>query len=188
MASCSASICSHCGYTIEAWDDGNPYFLSYRGKKQFFYHPSGERLLESYKMQYMHDALHAIATKLQDEQLAERLKFEFETLGNHQTTTIQDLSYLIKAFRKKVASLPASLKIAMPNYDKMGKRVGNMSDVLCLDCGRKFKRDLERDKAVCSSRKCRSTKIVDLCELDGKPCPKCRQGVFKADPEPRAVS
>ena len=188
MASCNTCVCSHCGYSIEEWDDGNPYFISFNGRKQTFYHPDDQQRLESYKMQYMHDALHAIAAQLQDEQLAEMLEFEFKTLGKHWTTTIQDLSYLIEAFRKRVASLPASLNITMPDYDKMGGRTGNMSDMLCLDCGREFRRDLEREKAVCPSRKCRSTHIVDVCELNGKPCPKCRQGVFKIDPDNWAVS
>jgi hypothetical protein len=188
MASCNTFACSHCRYSIEAWDDGNPYFISFNGRKQTFYHPCEQQRLESYKMQYMHDALHAIASQLQDEQLAEMLKFEFETLGKHRTATIQDLSYLIQAFRERVASLPTSLNITMPDYDGLNERIGNIANMLCLDCGREFKRDLEREKAVCSSRKCKSANIVDVCELDEKPCPKCRQGVFKVDPDQWIVS
>ena len=35
--------CNHCGHSIEAWDDGNPYYLDERGKKRYAYHPSSER-------------------------------------------------------------------------------------------------------------------------------------------------
>jgi len=39
--------CSECGYSISAWGDGNPYFISDEGKRLFFYHPS-ESLLKEY--------------------------------------------------------------------------------------------------------------------------------------------
>lgn len=34
--------CNSCGYTIEAWSDGNPYVLSESGRKRYVYHPSDE--------------------------------------------------------------------------------------------------------------------------------------------------
>lgn len=34
--------CDACGYTIEAWSDGNPYYLDERGRKRYAYHPSDE--------------------------------------------------------------------------------------------------------------------------------------------------
>ena len=36
-------ICGGCGKTIGAWDDGNPYYLDARGKKQYAYHPDHMR-------------------------------------------------------------------------------------------------------------------------------------------------
>ena len=32
-------VCENCGKSIEAWDDGNPYYLDRRGKKQYAWHP-----------------------------------------------------------------------------------------------------------------------------------------------------
>lgn len=37
--------CEHCGHTIEAWSDGNPYYLDERGRKRYAYHPSPELAL-----------------------------------------------------------------------------------------------------------------------------------------------
>lgn len=36
--------CSHCDKAIEAWSDGNPYYLDERGKKRYAYHPNHELL------------------------------------------------------------------------------------------------------------------------------------------------
>jgi DNA-directed RNA polymerase subunit RPC12/RpoP len=33
-------VCSACGYTIEAWSDGNPYVVDESGRKRYVYHPS----------------------------------------------------------------------------------------------------------------------------------------------------
>jgi predicted RNA-binding Zn-ribbon protein involved in translation (DUF1610 family) len=35
--------CNRCGHSIEAWNDGNPYYVDERGKKRYAYHPSSER-------------------------------------------------------------------------------------------------------------------------------------------------
>jgi hypothetical protein len=32
-------ICSHCEFQIEAWDDGNPYYVTETGRKKYAYHP-----------------------------------------------------------------------------------------------------------------------------------------------------
>lgn len=37
-------ICSSCGRAIQAWSDGNPYYLDEKGQKQYAYHPDHERL------------------------------------------------------------------------------------------------------------------------------------------------
>ncbi len=37
-------ICEKCGYAIEAWSDGNPYYLNANGVKQYAYHPDHDGL------------------------------------------------------------------------------------------------------------------------------------------------
>ena len=32
-------VCGGCDHSIEAWDDGNPYYIDEDGKKQYAYHP-----------------------------------------------------------------------------------------------------------------------------------------------------
>ena len=118
-------VCSGCGFAIDTWDDGNPYFLSDKGRRQYFYHPSGHEQLQEYIRQ---------------------------SEGRYLTGDALD------AF--------------------LAKRTGNMSDMLCLDCGRKFRRDLEKQKAVCPSRECRSRNISHTWELQDKQCPQCKKGVF----------
>jgi hypothetical protein len=44
MAMAIRLICDYCDRTIEAWDDGNPYYLDQNGKKQYAYHPDHDRL------------------------------------------------------------------------------------------------------------------------------------------------
>jgi DNA-directed RNA polymerase subunit RPC12/RpoP len=35
---------AHCGKAIEAWSDGNPYYIDVRGRKQYAYRPDHKRL------------------------------------------------------------------------------------------------------------------------------------------------
>jgi hypothetical protein len=44
MASGNRFVCDYCELTIEAWSDGNPYFLDEHGKKCYAYHPDHEAL------------------------------------------------------------------------------------------------------------------------------------------------
>ena len=39
MASSFVFTCDRCGYSIEAWDEGNPYIEFPAGNRHFFYHP-----------------------------------------------------------------------------------------------------------------------------------------------------
>lgn len=39
MAAGTDFTCSHCGFQIESWDDGNPYLTDHEGKRHFFHHP-----------------------------------------------------------------------------------------------------------------------------------------------------
>ena len=32
-------VCTGCNYSIEAWSDGNPFYLDENGKKTYAYHP-----------------------------------------------------------------------------------------------------------------------------------------------------
>lgn len=44
MAECRRHVCTHCTRAVEAWSDGNPYYLDAAGRKQYAYHPDHERL------------------------------------------------------------------------------------------------------------------------------------------------
>lgn len=44
MAECIRYECKKCGNSVEAWSDGNPYFINEMGKKQYAYHPDHENL------------------------------------------------------------------------------------------------------------------------------------------------
>ena len=39
MAAGFRFVCSGCDHNIEAWDEGNPYYINANGKKQYAYHP-----------------------------------------------------------------------------------------------------------------------------------------------------
>jgi hypothetical protein len=38
-------VCENCANGIEAWDEGNPYYLDRGGKKRYARHPEPERAL-----------------------------------------------------------------------------------------------------------------------------------------------
>jgi len=44
MAEAVRYVCGKCGHAIEAWSDGNPYYIDDAGTKQYAYHPDHERL------------------------------------------------------------------------------------------------------------------------------------------------
>ena len=44
MAEGRQYVCNSCGHSIEAWTDGNPYYIDENGSKQYAYHPDHERL------------------------------------------------------------------------------------------------------------------------------------------------
>jgi len=45
MAECIRFTCSSCGFSIEAWDEGDPFYLDENGNKVYVYHPSPDRIL-----------------------------------------------------------------------------------------------------------------------------------------------
>ncbi len=44
MASCTLFVCGNCHKSLEAWSDGNPYYIDEFGAKQYAYHPDHENL------------------------------------------------------------------------------------------------------------------------------------------------
>ncbi len=44
MAECRRFVCSSCGFDVEAWSDGNPYYIDEAGEKQYAYHPRHDQL------------------------------------------------------------------------------------------------------------------------------------------------
>lgn len=42
MAECIRYQCGNCDNSVEAWSDGNPYFIDEQGCKQYAYHPSAD--------------------------------------------------------------------------------------------------------------------------------------------------
>ena len=44
MAECIRFVCSSCQKSIEAWSDGNPFYIDENGKKKYAYHPDHEEL------------------------------------------------------------------------------------------------------------------------------------------------
>jgi DNA-directed RNA polymerase subunit RPC12/RpoP len=44
MASSIRYVCGTCGRTVEAWSDGNPYYIDERGEKRYAYHPNHDAL------------------------------------------------------------------------------------------------------------------------------------------------
>jgi predicted Zn-ribbon and HTH transcriptional regulator len=44
MAQAKRFVCGTCRRAVEAWSDGNPYYIDESGCKQYAYHPDHERL------------------------------------------------------------------------------------------------------------------------------------------------
>jgi DNA-directed RNA polymerase subunit RPC12/RpoP len=44
MAYCIRFVCSDCRQSIEAWDDGNPFYIDESGSKTYAYHPNHNEL------------------------------------------------------------------------------------------------------------------------------------------------
>ncbi len=44
MAEVINHVCNRCSASIEAWSDGNPYYLDENGTKEYAYHPDHEQL------------------------------------------------------------------------------------------------------------------------------------------------
>ena len=44
MSECVRFVCSGCGTSIEAWSDGNPFYIDETGNKKYAYHPNHDEL------------------------------------------------------------------------------------------------------------------------------------------------
>ncbi len=44
MAECIRFVCSGCGQSIDAWSDGNPFYIDETGNKKYAYHPNHDEL------------------------------------------------------------------------------------------------------------------------------------------------
>ncbi len=63
-----------------------------------------------------------------------------------------------------------------PDEDLLEQCIGNDSPHLCLSCGYEFIVDSEAPIAACPL--CEASKISNTWELEGRPCPYCKAGVF----------
>ncbi|MEZ6128619.1 MAG: hypothetical protein R3C59_08040 [Planctomycetaceae bacterium] len=73
-----------------------------------------------------------------------------------------------------------------PDHDKLVRCIGNDADFICLDCAKTFRGDSRDPKSECPT--CQSALVVSTWELDGKVCPKCRDGTLYKDPDVRMIS
>jgi DNA-directed RNA polymerase subunit RPC12/RpoP len=44
MAECIRFVCSGCRHSVDAWSDGNPFYIDESGNKQYAYHPNHAEL------------------------------------------------------------------------------------------------------------------------------------------------
>ena len=44
MAECVRFVCSKCETSVEAWSDGNPFYVDASGDKKYAYHPNHDEL------------------------------------------------------------------------------------------------------------------------------------------------
>ena len=63
---------------------------------------------------------------------------------------------------------------------------GNDTPALCLACGAEFVSDSAAPVERCPA--CASNQVTDRWELDGKACPYCAAGTFRADPTSFTIS
>jgi DNA-directed RNA polymerase subunit RPC12/RpoP len=77
-----------------------------------------------------------------------------------------------------IMEVRAFISVADPDaLHKDAGRMGNESDLLCLDCGHSSRLDSDVDTLTCA--KCGGKKLRDHMELDGAACPKCGKGTLE---------
>ena len=73
-----------------------------------------------------------------------------------------------------------------PDDRGLPPRIGNDEPHLCLSCGAKFAVDSREPRTDCPD--CHSTDISPTFQLEGKRCPRCKEGVFVRDPKRYMIS
>ena len=46
MAYCLTFTCPKCGFSVDSWDEGNPYILDLKNVRRYFYHPGERKVIE----------------------------------------------------------------------------------------------------------------------------------------------
>lgn len=113
MAQGVGYVCDHCDFRIEAWDDGNPYYV-------------------------------------------DRVRMHARGLPRSKCK--------VYVFHPEVPPQPLD---------------GNDVPHMCLECGHVFNVDTALNRTTCT--KCRSPEILDCLRLDGRGCPRCRNGSFRCE-------
>lgn len=169
MAACFTFTCSHCGFVVDAWDDGNKYVQDVRGVRHYFYHPDHNELV-TFLVELFFRGI------------------EPEVAGGQRASA--KVKEDIAAVRRLIIRCALDPLLSIPDakwYDGWVKNdvtslldqgvrfvVGNESDYLCMNCGEECRRDPWRDPVVCD--KCGQRKLRLKMRLLKRLCPKCKEG------------
>lgn len=167
-------VCDTCGFSVEGWDDGNPYVEFPSGKRKYCYHPSMEEDMRVAAM----EALEKAETRKEIKAFLTILPKMQMHLGNVPVCLCFDCGRITTFGSDKDKIMCAQCKSANV-YDALKEigafletHSGNAPDYLCLDCGHISKLDPNRDKMAC--RKCKSPNVHSAFGLAGIKCPKCK--------------
>lgn len=166
MACSKIFTCSHCDFTLSAWDEGNPYLTDNEGKRHFFYHPGNEK--------------------------EERLFMARQTMDPRLIKKVEDMLALAEAdadssdlvnlgLDHHIFLMAESMSHSISETEYLAfcrSRGGNEAEYLCMHCAHQARRDPRRDSMNCPS--CEKPALWQSWQLEGKSCPKCGQGTFVA--------
>ncbi len=71
MAECIRFACYGCGHCVDAWSDGNPFYIDETGEKRYAYHPNHSELARCIANDVPHLCLLCAAESKVDSRLAE---------------------------------------------------------------------------------------------------------------------
>ena len=94
--------------------------------------------------------------------------------------------YYFESVITKAGKVKKKKKYAYHPHELRERCIGNDAEHLCLSCKKEFMVDSEAPITTCP--KCKSSEIVSTMELEGKPCPYCKKGVFGRDQEFSVIS
>lgn len=164
MACSKIFTCSHCNFTLSAWDEGNPYLTDNEGKRHFFYHPGDEQSKRLFMArQTMDPGLINEIEELIAKRDADPASSDSMNLGSDH------LIFL----------MAESMSHTISKTDYMAfcrSRGGNEVEYLCMHCAHQARRDPRHDSMNCPN--CEKLELWPAWKLDGKRCPKCEQGTF----------